>query len=295
LPLLPRLLRLVAFALLVALLAYLAIYAFLAWTFVSAYTNPGCHPNPAPIAGLPLPEEIFLRTSDGLTLRVWYYPSQNGAALLALGGITGSLGNQLPPVAFLIQRGYGVLQIDSRACAKPPAPVTLGGKEAEDAATGLAFLQTRPEVHHIGVIGFSMGGVTAIRAAARHPAIAAVVAEGGFFNLGDDFVEPNMPKPPTRAVFLYTIAGFFWLRSGGNPWEISPIDDLPDISPRPLLLIYGEHEAGSGRAQAQFAAARQPKTLWIVPGGSHGGNYQIAPEEYERRVIEFFNSILLPP
>jgi pimeloyl-ACP methyl ester carboxylesterase len=261
--------------------------------FVYFSTHPACQRQPARLEGLPEPQEYILRTSDGLEQRIWYYPPENGAVIIAFGAAGGSLGSSLPPVRFLIESGYGIVQIDSRACAEPRGVVTLGGKEALDAAAVLDFLRARPEVRHVGAIGFSMGGVAAVRAAARYPEIAAVVDDGGFFNLGRDMVEPDQAKPVTRNLFLYTIAGLFWLQTGVNPWEISPIDDLPSISPRPVLLIYGSRESGTGRAEAQFAAANQPKELWIVSGSRHGENHVTAPQEYERRVLEFFDQYLL--
>ena len=290
-----RIIRLFTFALIVFVAFYLAGNTGLAWTYVAALTHPGCQTESKPIESLPAPQEIQLHTADGLAIRAWYYPAENGVALLALGGPGGSLGSNPPPVAFLVGEGYGVLQIDSRACAQPPAPVTLGAKETLDAQAGLDFLLGRPEVKRVGTIGFSMGGVTAIRTAALRPEIEAVIAEGGYFNLGDDFVEPDTPKPLPLSLLLHTIAGTFWLHTGENPWQISPVDDLPKISPRPVLLIYGEYEAAAGRAQRQFAAARKPKELWIVPGGDHGKNYWVAKQEYEQRVLQFLGQALLSP
>jgi fermentation-respiration switch protein FrsA (DUF1100 family) len=58
-------------------------------------------------------------------------------------------------------------------------------------------------------------------------------------------------------------------------------------------MIYGEGEAASGRALQQFAAAGEPKELWIVPGGAHGANYAASPGEYSRRVTDFFRKALL--
>jgi fermentation-respiration switch protein FrsA (DUF1100 family) len=170
--------------------------------------------------------------------------------------------------------------------------VTLGAKEAQDAEAGLSFLAGRPEVNRIGVFGFSMGASAALRAAARHAQIAVVVAEGGYFNLGNDFVEPDRHVSLFRRIFLYAVAAAYWLQSGVNPWVVSPIEDIGRISPRPVLLIYGEAEAESGRALAQFAAAKEPKDLWIVPGGSHGTNHVTSPGDYEHRVIEFFSAAL---
>ncbi|MBN2549748.1 MAG: hypothetical protein JXB15_11355 [Anaerolineales bacterium] len=288
-----RLLRLTAFALLVGLLAYLGVNASLAWAYVDALTHPACQTDPPPISALPPPQEHLLTTRDGLALRAWYYPAQNGAAILALGGLNGSLGERLPEISFLVQAGYGVLQIDSRACTAPPAPVTLGADEILDAAAGLDFLLHRPEVKNVGAYGFSMGGVTAIRAAARYPQITAILNDGGYFNLGDDFTEPGSPKPIQRSLFLHLVAACFWLQSGSNPWQISPVDDLPALSPRPVLLIFGEKEARSGRANLQYEAAQEPKQLWVVPGGGHGGNHQVAPQAYEQRVLDFFDQALL--
>ncbi len=283
-----RIVRLTVFAL-AALLIAADVAA--AWVFTTALVYPGC-PEARPLPGVPAPERVQLEAADGVRVEAWYYPSQNRAAVIALGGQGGALGEALPPVRPLVEAGFGVLQIGSRSCAGEA--VTLGYREADDAAAGLAFLQSRPEVAEarIGVFGFSMGGVAAIRAAARNPEIAAVVAEGGFYNLGEDFVEPGERKSPPRTLFLYTLAGTFWLRTGANPWQISPVEDIARLSPRPVLLIYGENEAESGRARAQFEAAGQPKELWIVPGGDHGRNHLVAGPEYERRVLAFFSRTL---
>lgn len=265
-----------------------------AWIYVGALIHPPCSlPTPSP--NFPTPEQLQLNTEDGILIPAWYYPSRNSAAIITLGGMGGALGSALPDVEPLLETGYGVLQIGSRACATPIRPVTLGANEVYDAAAGLAFLHTRAEVDpaQIGIFGFSMGGAGAIRTAARFTQISAVLAEGGYFNLGEDFVEPGMDEPPARKLFLYTIAGVFWLRTGVNPWQVSPVTDIGRLSPRPLLLIYGEREAASGRAQLQFDAAGEPKALWIVPGGDHGQNHRVAPEIYAQRVVDFFNQSLL--
>lgn len=288
-----RWLRLGLFAAAALLLSLLALDLLLAWGYVWVFTHPGCAAPPPLPPDFPPPQEVMLTSRDHRQIRAWYFPPRNGAALLAFGGPTGALGNRQPPVLFLVQQGFGALQIDSRACAQPPAAVTLGGKELWEAEAGLDFLLAQPEVRAVGAIGYSMGGVTAIRLTARRPEVSAVVAEGGYFNLGQDIVEPQQSKPPYVQALLYSVAGIFWLQSGVNPWEISPIDDLPRISPRPVLLIYGEHEAASGRAQQQFQAALPPKELWIVPGGSHGRNYAQAPEAYQQRVLAFFQVALL--
>ncbi len=287
-------LRLGVFALVAVIAVLIAVDISLAWIYVTALTRPGCAA-PTHLDNIDLPEQHWLTIEDGHSLQAWYYPSSNGAAILALGGIGGSLGEVLPPVRPLIESGYGILQIDSRACAQPPARVTLGADEAQDAKTGIDFLRSHPEIdpERIGAFGFSMGGVAVIRAAAQHSEINAVIAEGGFDQLGKHILQPDVEHSLPRRIFLYTVAGIFWLQTGSNPWQIDPLEDISKISPRPVFLIYGEHEIGRGGGQAQYDAALEPKSLWIVPRGDHGRNYLIATEEYHQRVLDFFNRTLL--
>jgi predicted alpha/beta-fold hydrolase len=42
-----------------------------------------------------------------------------------------------------------------------------------------------------------------------------------------------------------------------------------------------------------YQAAGEPKELWILPHGGHGGYLQAEPEEFERRVVSFFDTALL--
>jgi len=272
--------------------ALAAVNVGVAWGVVSAMTAPPCL-EPQPLAGFPAPEEYWLPTTDDIEIRVWYYPSQNGAAVLETGGMNGALGERLPPVDFLLQAGYGVIQVDTRACARPPAPVTQGYNETHDAEAALDFLLARPEVtpDRIGIIGFSMGGATAISVAARRSEIQSVVRDGGFSNLGELLAPAESDSLPIR-IHRRTLLGLYRLRTGVDPWAISPIDDLDAVSPRPVLLIYGEYEADAGLEQAQ--ADSQNIRLWIVPGGAHGRNHLAAPQEYERRVLDFFAKTLKP-
>ena len=275
--------------------AFLMLNFGLAWLYVSSLTHPPCIAPAANPAWWPPPEAVELTTHRNHNLEAWYYPSANKAVVIVLLGHSGALGLSTPNIGFLLEQGYGVLQIESRACADPPAVVTLGYHEAADAMAGLDHLSGRDEVdpNRLAVFGFSMGGVTAIRTAARDRRIAAVIAEGGFYNLGADFV--NSSTSWWQTGLLYAVAGAYWMQTGINPWQVSPIEDLELISPRPVYLIYGEHEVVNGYGYQQFEAALAPKTLWVVPGGFHGGNQTIAKQEYEQRILDFLFAALFQP
>jgi fermentation-respiration switch protein FrsA (DUF1100 family) len=51
------------------------------------------------------------------------------------------------------------------------------------------------------------------------------------------------------------------------------VDDIGAITPRPILLMHGDADPTIPVSHTLdlFAAANEPKTLVIVPGGGHGG------------------------
>jgi hypothetical protein len=89
------------------------------------------------------------------------------------------------------------------------------------------------------------------------------------------------------------IVFFFRCYTGVDPASVRPIDSVAKISPRPLFFIAGEREAEANQTQAQFEAAGLPKELWLVPQVGHGGYGDRWPQEYERRIVDFFDQNFL--
>ncbi len=286
-----RLLNISLLAIFNILLIFLLVNFGIAWIFVSKLIQPECQ-EPQHLSVNYHPVEYWIKTSDDLSLRIWYYASQNGAVILSFGGLNGSLGNQIPQIDFLIESGYGVIQVDSRACAVPKANVTLGVFELLDAEAALAYAMNNVDAIHgrIGTIGFSMGGATAIRLAARHPEIRAVVRDGGYKNMAK-LLTPGIDASILQKFFQFILYSIFQFRTGIDPKTINLLNDLLKISPRPVLLIYGENEANPGITQYQVL--EEPKELWIVPGSTHGRNHLEYPVEYKNRILNFFNHALL--
>jgi fermentation-respiration switch protein FrsA (DUF1100 family) len=68
------------------------------------------------------------------------------------------------------------------------------------------------------------------------------------------------------------------------------------IAPTPVFFIYAVPGQG-GEAELTetfYRAAREPKDIWLVPGAEHTGGIEAQPEEYERRVVGFFDDALNP-
>ena len=267
--------------------------------YAHALAYPGCSgPQRTPAeAGITRYRDVTFPSRQGpagLTLKAWWVPSTNGAAVILLPGIGQARDAMLDQGAMLARHGYGVLLTDPRPCADPTLAYTAGYAEASDVAGALAFVQAQEGVDpdRIGILGYSAGGATAILGAAQLEGIRAVVSEGNFYNLGDDIANRDGRNTPLEDFYQQAILFFYRRETGVDAHLISPIDAISRISPRAVLLIFGEHEAASGHAREQFAAAGEPKALWIVPGLGHGGYIQAQPAEYEARVAGFFDAAL---
>jgi len=269
--------------LLIGLSAWVLSLGGLSAIYVHTLMHPPCPATPVELTGY---QSVTIATADGYALRGWWLPPENGAVILILGGNGGSRDAMLGDAGMLARHGYGVLTIEYRNCQGGRA--TLGYREAGDLTAMLKFTQSQPGVEWIGVLGFSAGGAAVILGAAQMPEIGAVVAEGHYANLHYEITNANSPVLSPAWQVQQWVSLLFGVALGQSPHRISPVDDLAHLSPRPVLLIFGQYEADNNRAADQLAAAGPNARMWIVPGAGHGGYAQLFPEEYEARIISFF-------
>ncbi|HUI46660.1 MAG TPA: alpha/beta fold hydrolase [Nitrospirota bacterium] len=144
----------------------------------------------------------------------------------------------------LSRRGYTVLLFDFRAHGESGGRRTsFGYHEQEDILAALDYLKTRDEVdpRRIGIYGFSLGGSSAILAAAKLDGFRAVVADSAFTSLRDqtktavtDFYHlPTFPFLPL-VVFAYEV--YFQTRVDA----VSPVESIAMLSPTPVFIILGD-------------------------------------------------------
>ena len=77
--------------------------------------------------------------------------------------------------------------------------------------------------------------------------------------------------------------------------RVRPIDVIDRISPRPLLIVAGaaDRDTPLPVVERVFAAAKEPKQLWVVPDADHGKYFDTQPEEYRRTVMAFLDGAFL--
>lgn len=242
---------------------------------------------------LPL-KDVSFRTSDHLTLRGWYIPSRNRAAIIVTHGFGDNRADMAPEMLLLARHGYGVLLFDWRGHGESEGDlVTSGDKERRDLYAALDHLSTHPEVDpkRIGVLGFSMGGDIAACAASSDQRIAALILEGCDASLRDslsmDFGKWGMLSL-LPAICCYRIAGV-------DLDAVQPAAALSRIRPRPVLIINGTVNDTDARTEARLCrAGGSTCQCWTIQGASHGGYAQAAPNAYPDRLLNFFDRALKP-
>lgn len=235
--------------------------------------------------------------ADNVRLAGWYIPSRNGAAVLLLHGYGSNRVEMIWRADMLAKHDYGVLLYDLRAHGESEGELrSWGWQDLDDLPGALAFLREQSELEpdRIGLLGFSIGGQVALRAAATLPEIKAVVADGPSMVNSQDY-----PPPVTAAERWFFFPGGRFLDWGlalrlGQSQPEPVVQLIPRIAPRPLLLIAGTADPEEQRlTQHYYEQASPPVTLWKIPEAGHGGGPAVRPQEYQERIVSFFDAALL--
>ena len=239
--------------------------------------------------GIEVYENVRFTTDDSIRLNGWYIPpeSENGMVILMAHGYAHNRETFLPEAKILTEHGYGALLFDFRGHGESEeALVTLGDREQLDLRAAIDFVSSQPNVNRLGAIGFSMGAAALVGVAVEDERIEAIVVEGLFPTLKEEiWHRSRVYWWFSQVPVLLTIRG-----EGVELDDVRPIDRLCSISPRKLLLIYGEldQDVPPGSADAMFAAACDPVEMWIVPFADHRNFVEIVQEEYSARLLRFF-------
>ena len=125
-------------------------------------------------------EPVEFKAMDGLTLRgVWIPASSSDKAVIILHGHGGSYDFDLYRTPALHEVGFNVLLFDFRAHGRSEGKrMTFGYEERRDVLGAIEFLHRRG-IQHIGLLGFSYGGIVSMLVTPDCPDVKAVITDGG--------------------------------------------------------------------------------------------------------------------
>ena len=269
-----------------------------------------------------LRQDFEVRAEDGALLRGWivYPPSPNGSWVLLFHGVADNRVGVIGQSEFLLRAGYSVIMMDARRHGASEGTIaTYGWLERGDTHAVIdALLHAISQrciaipspgygdpcapPKHIFALGESMGAGIALQAAGADPRIEAVVAESSFANLREAAYDyAGLRKSPLLGKTVFA-PGTWTLLYRGEKLTGIPLDEVSPVKAVasrvfPVLLICDEKDVAlpCRHTQMIYAAARGPKQMWVVPRAYHTAALGFQPEQFKRRVLEFFATYARAP
>jgi alpha-beta hydrolase superfamily lysophospholipase len=243
-------------------------------------------------------QDISFTTSDGVTLSGWWMPAKShkpmGTVILSH-GVFKNRGQVLSRAEFLVKAGYQVLLFDHRGEGQSgESPVSGGVLEAGDYLAAVSYLKaSRHLVKPLAFLGFSLGAISAIRAAPQCSDVDAVIADSPLPNvrsyvsrrgMGGAFAE--LPGFFARCLTDYDQLTGLTLKP--SDLNLEPI--VRQFNEKPILYITGEADdlARSEEVRKLFNETQSNhRSLVYIPGAGHEQTYSLCPMIYEQAVKNF--------
>ena len=243
-------------------------------------------------------EDFLVTAPDGAILRGWKVRPRepNGAWVLLFHGVADNRVGTIGQSEILLRAGYSAVMMDQRAHGESGGSMaTYGWLERDDSRAVVDALVSTEHPVHIFALGESMGAGIALQSAGFDPRIEAVVAEAPFASLREaSYDYAGLQEYPLLGKTLFAPGAWVMLYRGGKlaGFPASGVSPEQAVTARnfPILLICDEADTTlpCRHAMRIYAAARGPKSLWIVPGAFHTAALGFAPEEFRQRILEFY-------
>jgi pimeloyl-ACP methyl ester carboxylesterase len=260
-------------------------------------------PDPLACQGVGAPAGDAVTGPGEVGLAGWYVPAASGipatgpTVVIAHGW--GSNKSDMLDRAAVLHGSYNLLLLDLRNHGQSgEAATTQGVREAADVRAMLDWLETTKAPDRVAVLGVSMGGATALNAAARDERIDAVIAESTHAAIADA-IQARLERsgyplamPGSWAVLLGTL-----MRTGVDVSSADPVQTVEHLDGRPVLLIHGAlddtiDEADVTRVRDAGIAAGSPVDLETCEAAAHAGAPEACPEAYAAAVLGFLERAL---
>lgn len=280
--------------LILGILALLLIPVLVAWFAGTLLTWPIHRPVgklPDDLAG----RSVDFPSESGSQIRGWFIPGRTGrGTIILMHGVRASRLDMLPRARFLARAGYSVLLFDFQAHGESSGQqITFGFLESKDAQAAAKFARAVAPQERIGIIGVSMGGAAALLASPPL-SVDAIVLEQVYPTLDEAISDRISMRLGSWSTVLAPLLSWQFLpRLGISSEALRPTDHVGRIS-APKLFIGGlEDQHTTPREMREMVdAAAEPKELWMVPGARHVDMCQFGGNEYEGRILGFFERYL---
>ena len=258
--------------------------------------------------GLAVEDVEFHPRGGDLLLSGWYIQGErdngNDAPHLifvhGLGNVRS--GNEAVDLADrLVELGYSILMFDLRGHGSSEGSRVSGGYfEQQDVLGAYDYLvgQRGAEAGKVGLMGFSMGGSTAILAAVDEPGIGAVAADSPYAAASELIAQETARRTifPGWATPAFLPTAKFMAKAiyGIDIGALTPVKAVTRLD-YPVLIIHGMHDDRVGVDHGERvaeASGHSDTAFWKTAALGHIESFDTYPDEYAERVDGYFESLL---
>lgn len=224
------------------------------------------------------PHRATVTTADGVPIDTALLrgPDARDTAVVLANGFTGTWRSPATRrIARRLAAAGDVLTFDFRGHHASGGECTVGDREIEDVEAAVRHLRDLGYTR-VATVGFSLGAAVVVRHAATYGGVRATVAIGGpcrWYYRGS-FRMRLLHVGIEWAVGRWFLRLLRSVRVTGRPWSTVPPDPTESasrIAPAALLVVHGDADSffPVDHAARVYAAAHEPKDLWIEPAMGH--------------------------
>lgn len=217
--------------------------------------------------------DVWLETADGVRIHGWQI-DRPGAPFVTLyfHGNGGNITDRYDHFREITSAGSSIFMIDYRGYGKSSGQPSENGIYRDADAAYDHLIRVGHRADQIILQGESLGTAVAVDLASRR-SCAAIVLEAPFTS-GKDVAGTVLP-----------IIGPLVIWSFDSRKKIGRIR-------APILMIHGDRDEiiPTRLGQDLFAAAPEPKSIWIVPGAHHNDIVETAGASYREHLRSFYES-----
>lgn len=246
--------------------------------------------------GVPF-EDIELKTADGLTLRGWYLPHEQGqGTVIYCHGLFNQRSELLDQAVFMHRNGFRGLLFDFRRHGQSDGAITtFGYYERQDVEAAVRYVTgQKGETGPVILWGISMGAANALLAGAQLPAVKGVIAESSFYSARET-LRQDLGRMFRLPVFPFANL-IEWMTERRLNIDLDALDlgkTVPKLGNRPVLLVGGTADVRmpiANNTRLYDAIPGAMKEQFVVEGAGHADAWRMATDAYKTRVLQFLKT-----
>lgn len=241
-------------------------------------------------------EEVRITASDGTALygNLICNPEARGTVILFHGYRTFANCDFSADADHYYGLGYHLLLVDQRGCGRSGGKyITFGVLERKDCWSWIDYVTERfGAEHEIFLGGLSLGASTVVMASGKPlpPQVKGIIADSAFTSPYDIISRTISHKYHAPSAILMPVIGFWSRRLAGISLSEYTTLQAMETNQTPILFVHGKMDDYVPWEMSLQTSRCCPvyHEYFLVDGADHGTGYMVDPEQYRKKLTDFF-------